>query len=113
MDVWDLESPTAAGGKVGTPFRARYSKAFGHGEPVSSDSHTSVECKAEGRQHISYVFSGEWTAPEGLIPPYDTLYNRNVRQNSCRRFFFYTTTVSHQNPVNLSPFIPKLTLHPL
>ncbi len=34
-----------------------YSKAFGHCEPVSSDSHTSVECKSRGSQHIGAMFS--------------------------------------------------------
>ncbi|SUH35915.1 lipoprotein [Salmonella enterica subsp. enterica] len=60
-------------------------KAFGHCEPVSSDSHTSVECKAEGSQHISYVFSGEWSGPEGLMPPDDVLKNWDVRKIIWRR----------------------------
>lgn len=73
IEVLDSDIPTAAGVKIGTPFSDLYSKAFGHCEPVSSDSHTSVECKAEGSQHISYVFSGEWSGPEGLMPPDDAL----------------------------------------
>lgn len=38
IDVLDSDIPTAAGGKIGTPFSDLYSKAFGHCEPVSSDS---------------------------------------------------------------------------
>ncbi|EBE3493299.1 DUF1131 family protein, partial [Salmonella enterica] len=45
----------------------------------------SVECKAEGSQHISYVFSGEWSGPEGLMPPDDVLKNWDVRKIIWRR----------------------------
>ncbi|MGS9169601.1 DUF1131 family protein, partial [Salmonella enterica subsp. enterica serovar Infantis] len=46
IDVLDSDIPPAAGGKIGTPFSDLYRKAFGHCEPVSSDIHTSFECKA-------------------------------------------------------------------
>lgn len=85
IEVLDSDIPTTAGVKIGTPFSDLYSKAFGHCEPVSSDSHTSVECKAEGSQHISYVFSGEWSGPEGLMPPDDALKNWDVRKIIWRR----------------------------
>lgn len=78
---WTAISQPPRGGKIGTPFSDLYSKAFGHCEPVSSDSHTSVECKAEGSQHISYVFSGEWSGPEGLMPPDDVLKKLGRAQN--------------------------------
>lgn len=85
IDVLDSDIPSAAGVDIGTPFSDLYSKAFGHCESVSSDNHTNVECKAEGSQHISYVFSGEWSGPEGLMPSDDTLKNWKVSKIIWRR----------------------------
>ncbi|ECG8590078.1 RpoE-regulated lipoprotein [Salmonella enterica subsp. salamae] len=85
IEVLDSDIPSAAGVEIGTPFSDLYSKAFGHCESVSSDSHTSVECKAEGSQHISYVFSGEWSGPEGLMPSDDALRNWKVSKIIWRR----------------------------
>lgn len=85
IDVLDRDIPSDAGVEIGTPFSDLYSKAFGHCGSVSSDNHTSVECKAEGSQHISYVFSGEWSGPEGLMPSDDTLKNWTVSKIIWRR----------------------------
>lgn len=85
IDVLDSDIPSAAGVDIGTPFSDLYSKAFCHCESVSSDNHTNVECKAEGSQHISYVFSGEWSGPEGLMPSDDTLKNWKVSKIIWRR----------------------------
>ena len=71
--VMDEEIPTSGGVKVGTPFGELYQKAFGHCASVPSDDSVAVECKADGSQHISYVFSGTWNGPEGLMPSDDTL----------------------------------------
>ena len=71
--VMDEDIPTASGAKVGTPFGDLYQKAFGHCASVPSDDRVTVECKAEGSLHISYLFTGEWSGPEGLMPSDDTL----------------------------------------
>ena len=76
--VLDDAIPTASGVKVGTPFSDLYKQAFGNCANASSDDGVAVECKAEGSQHISYVFTGTWSGPEGLMPSDDTLKNWNV-----------------------------------
>ena len=76
--VLDDEIPTASGVKVGTPFSDLYKQAFGNCTSVPSDDEVAVECKAEGSQHISYVFTGTWSGPEGLMPSDDTLKNWKV-----------------------------------
>ncbi|MET6678720.1 RpoE-regulated lipoprotein [Citrobacter amalonaticus] len=81
IDVLDSEIPSDAGVEIGTPFSDLYSKAFGHCQPASGD----VECKAEGSQHISYLFTGEWKGPEGLMPPDDTLKTWKVSKIIWRR----------------------------
>ncbi len=63
--VMDEDIPTASGVKVGTPFSDLYKQAFGNCTSVPSDDEVAVECKAEGSQHISYVFTGTWSGPEG------------------------------------------------
>lgn len=70
--------PTASGVKVGTPFSDLYKQAFGNCTSVPSDDEVAVECKAEGSQHISYVFTGTWSGPEGLMPSDDTLKSWKV-----------------------------------
>lgn len=73
IDVTDSAIATADGKKVGTPFSALYSKAFGSCQKGSGSDRDGVECKAPGSQHISYVFSGEWHGPDGLLPSDETL----------------------------------------
>ena len=76
--VLDDEIPTASGVKVGTPFSDLYKQAFGNCTSAPSDEGVAVECKAEGSQHISYVFTGTWSGPEGLMPSDDTLKSWKV-----------------------------------
>lgn len=76
--VLDDAIPTASGVEVGTPFSDLYKQAFGNCANASSDDGVAVECKAEGSQHISYVFTGTWSGPEGLMPSDDTLKNWKV-----------------------------------
>ncbi|MCF8578227.1 RpoE-regulated lipoprotein [Enterobacter ludwigii] len=76
--VLDDAIPTASGVKVGTLFSDLYKQAFGNCANASSDDGVAVECKAEGSQHISYVFTGTWSGPEGLMPSDDTLKNWKV-----------------------------------
>ena len=76
--VMDEDIPTASGVKVGTPFSDLYKQACGNCTSVPSDDEVAVECKAEGSQHISYVFTGTWSGPEGLMPSDDTLKSWKV-----------------------------------
>ncbi|HFK5740586.1 TPA: RpoE-regulated lipoprotein [Enterobacter roggenkampii] len=76
--VMDEDIPTASGVKVGTPFSDLYKQAFGNCTSVPSDDEVAVECKAEGSQHISYVFTGTWSGPEGGMPSDDTLKSWKV-----------------------------------
>lgn len=73
VDVMDKAVKTAAGVEIGTPFSDLYDKAFGACAKATGDDAQSVECKAPNSQHISYLFSGEWRGPEGLMPADDTL----------------------------------------
>lgn len=78
--VVDEEIPTASGVKVGTPFSDLYKQAYGNCTSAPSDDSVAVECKAEGSQHITYLFTGEWSGPEGLMPSDDTLKSWKVSQ---------------------------------
>ena len=73
IEVLDNEIETEKGVKIGTPFSDLYQKAYGNCISVPADDSVTVECKAEGSQHISYQFSGTWNGPEGLMPSDDTL----------------------------------------
>lgn len=85
IDVLDSDIPSEAGVDVGTPFSDLYSKAFGNCQPATDDDRVAVECKAPGSQHISYLFSGEWHGPEGLMPSDDTLKEWKVSKIIWRR----------------------------
>ncbi|CAM7386639.1 MULTISPECIES: RpoE-regulated lipoprotein [Citrobacter] len=85
IDVLDSDIPSEAGVDVGTPFSDLYSKAFGNCQPATDDDRVAVECKAQGSQHISYLFSGEWHGPEGLMPSDDTLKEWKVSKIIWRR----------------------------
>ena len=85
IDVLDSGIPSDAGVEIGTPFSDLYSKAFGNCQPASHAEQSAVECKAEGSQHISYLFTGEWKGPEGLMPPDDTLKGWKVSKIIWRR----------------------------
>lgn len=85
IDVLDSDIPSQAGVEIGTPFSDLYSKAFGNCQKATGDDSASVECKAQDSQHISYLLSGEWNGPEGLMPPDDTLKNWKVSKIIWRR----------------------------
>lgn len=78
IEVLDSEIETESGVKVGTPFSDLYQKAYGNCVSVPGDDSVAVECKAEGSEHISYLFSGNWSGPEGLMPSDDALKNWTV-----------------------------------
>ena len=85
IDVRDSNIKAASGVKIGTPFSDIYSKAFGNCQKGSNDNGAVVECKAEGSQHISYAFTGNWNGPEELMPSDDTLKNWKVSKIIWRR----------------------------
>ena len=78
LEVLDSDIETETGVKIGTPFSDLYQKAYGNCASVPGDDNVTVECKAEGSQHISYQFSGTWNGPEGLMPSDDTLKNWKI-----------------------------------
>ncbi len=78
IEVRDSEIKTDRGVQVGTPFSELYSKAFGHCQKGVSDNGAVVECQADGSQHISYAFTGQWNGPEELMPSDDTLKNWKI-----------------------------------
>ena len=85
IDVRDSNIKAASGVKIGTPFSDIYSKAFGNCQKGSNDNGAVVECKADGSQHISYAFTGNWSGPEELMPSDDTLKNWKVSKIIWRR----------------------------
>ncbi|EPX2487123.1 RpoE-regulated lipoprotein [Klebsiella michiganensis] len=85
IDVRDSNIKAASGVKIGTPFSDIYSKAFGNCQKGSNDNGAVVECKAEGSQHISYAFTGNWSGPDELMPSDDTLKNWKVSKFIWRR----------------------------
>lgn len=78
IDVLDSAIATDQGVKIGTPFSELFDKAFGNCVKGAGDDSEGVACKAPGSQHISYVFSGEWSGPQGLMPADDALKNWKV-----------------------------------
>lgn len=85
IDVLDSDIATDKGVKIGTPFSELYDKAFGNCVKGSDDDISGVECKAPGSQHISFLFNGEWSGPEGLMPADDTLKKWKVSKVIWRR----------------------------
>ncbi|CBG89134.1 RpoE-regulated lipoprotein [Citrobacter rodentium] len=85
IDVLDSDISTADGVEIGTPFSDLYSKAFGNCQPAVGEGNNAVECKARGSQHISYLFTGEWRGPEGLMPSDDALKTWQVSKIIWRR----------------------------
>ncbi|MGK9171976.1 RpoE-regulated lipoprotein [Yokenella regensburgei] len=73
VDVLDSSIETEKGVKIGTPFSALYDKAFGQCTAATGDDAKGVACKAPESQHISFIFTGEWSGPDGLMPPDDAL----------------------------------------
>ncbi|MEB4676735.1 RpoE-regulated lipoprotein [Enterobacteriaceae bacterium G50] len=85
IDVLDSAIKTDSGVKIGTTFSDIYSKAYGHCQKATGDDSAGVECKAEGSQHISYLFTGEWSGPQGLMPSDDALKNWTLKKIVWRR----------------------------
>ncbi|KFX05960.1 RpoE-regulated lipoprotein [Pectobacterium betavasculorum] len=73
VEVMDSTIASAGGVKIGDAFSNTYSKAFESCQLGQGDDARSVECAAPQSQHVSYVYSGEWGGPEGLMPSDDIL----------------------------------------
>ncbi|MEH0834009.1 RpoE-regulated lipoprotein [Pectobacterium cacticida] len=73
VEVMDSTVSSAGGVKIGDAFSQTYSKAFESCQLGQGDDARSVECSAPQSRHISYIYSGEWGGPEGLMPPDDIL----------------------------------------
>jgi len=85
VDVLDSNIETAKGIKIGTAFSELYTKAFGQCVAAAGDDNKAVECKAPESQHISFVFTGEWRGPEGLMPSDDALKSWKLHKIIWRR----------------------------
>lgn len=73
IEVQDADAKAADGSKIGDLFSDKFSKAFNNCKMATGLDARDVECRAPGSQHISYIYSGEWHGPEGLMPSDDTL----------------------------------------
>nr|WP_236886979.1 RpoE-regulated lipoprotein [Dickeya chrysanthemi] len=77
--VMDKAIASEWGVKIGDEFSSLYSKAFGVCQPGQGLADArSVECVAPQGKHVSYLFSGDWNGPEGLMPPDDILKSWKV-----------------------------------
>ncbi|MFY2738924.1 RpoE-regulated lipoprotein [Pseudocitrobacter faecalis] len=85
IDVLDSAIKTDSGVEIGSTFSDIYSKAYGHCQKATGDDSAGVECKAEGSQHISYLFTGEWSGPQDLMPSDDALKNWTLKKIIWRR----------------------------
>lgn len=85
IEVLDPDVETTSGVKVGTAFSTLYSKAYGACQKGSGDDTSAVECNAPDSQHITYLFTGEWRGPEGLMPPDDALKSWKISKIVWRR----------------------------
>ncbi|PHM73560.1 RpoE-regulated lipoprotein [Xenorhabdus kozodoii] len=79
IDVLDDEVKTVWGTKIGTPFSALYNQAFGKCQRSQNVTvQPVVVCAAPQSLHVSYVFTGDWNGPEGLMPSDDVLKDWKV-----------------------------------
>lgn len=85
IDVLDNDIATDSGVKIGTPFSDLYDKAYGACKKALDDDSDGVECQAPGSHHVSYVFTGEWRGPEGLMPSDDALKKWTLHKIVWRR----------------------------
>ncbi|MEK9499341.1 RpoE-regulated lipoprotein [Photorhabdus sp. P32] len=76
IEVLDKDIETVWGTKIGMPFSALYGKAFGACQnTVSGSEKSAIVCVSPQSKHVSYLFTGNWNGPEGLIPSDDVLKN--------------------------------------
>lgn len=81
IDVSYPNAATAWGTTIGTPFKDIYKKAFGAcRKGPKDDNQKTILCQSEQAKSVSYVFSGNWDGPEGLMPPDEVLSNWTLTQ---------------------------------
>ncbi|KMW72870.1 RpoE-regulated lipoprotein [Photorhabdus luminescens subsp. luminescens] len=81
IEVLDEDIETVWGTKVGMPFSELYSRAFGACQNTVSESEKSaIVCVSPQSKHVSYLFTGNWNGPEGLVPSDDVLKNWKVER---------------------------------
>lgn len=85
ITIEDPEIKTVDGVQTGTPFHQLFHKAFGHCLKAEENEGRDIVCQAEGRSHISYLFSGEWHGPQTLLPADDSLQEWRVSKIIWRR----------------------------
>lgn len=73
IEVMDSDITAQDGARIGDAFSDRFSKAFNNCRLAAGGSGHDVECRAPDSQHLSYVYSGEWHGPDGLMPSDDVL----------------------------------------
>ncbi|MFP1722889.1 RpoE-regulated lipoprotein [Lonsdalea quercina] len=78
VDVMDASAASVWGVKIGDEFSSLYSKAFEACQLGQGDSARDVECVAPQSKHVSYLFTGRWSGPDGLMPPDDILQRWKV-----------------------------------
>lgn len=82
IEVYDPKIKTDWGVKIGTPFSELFSKAYGSCWQPEGEDAGKIECYASQTKHVTYLFSGEWLGPDGLIPSDDVLMNWKVEKIS-------------------------------
>ena len=73
IEVTDSNIAAQDGAKIGDAFSDKFSKAFNNCKLAGGAGSHDVECRAPGSQHLSYVYSGDWHGPDGLMPSDDVL----------------------------------------
>lgn len=73
VEVMDAAIDSVWGVKIGDAFSDAYSKAFDACQLGQGEDAQSVECAAPQSKHVSYLYSGKWSGPEGLMPSDDIL----------------------------------------
>ena len=83
-----ITSPTIHdpfGVSVGTT----YDMVFG--DQLVADAYPGIQhytghvlCNAPGSTNLTYVFQGDWTGPDGIIPPLNVLQSWTLKEISCK-----------------------------
>ena len=77
--------PDISGVSVGTTYAAIF------GDQLVPDANPGIQhytghvlINAPGSTSLTYVFHGEWTGPDGIIPPLNVLQSWTVKEISCQ-----------------------------
>ncbi|WP_238795392.1 RpoE-regulated lipoprotein [Proteus terrae] len=81
IEVFDAKATTDWGITMGTPFKDIYKKAFGAcSKGPKDEKQRTILCQSTEAKSVSYVFSGQWDGPDGLMPPDEVLSNWTLTQ---------------------------------